>query len=419
MSASAPARAALEVLSARLWDAVYEGDEYAAVDVVLSAVDAGLDAESALLDVIAPVQALIGAEWAANRLGVAQEHTATAINDRVITALAHHLVPRPPWRGRVTVACVDGDWHVLPARLLAETLRLRGWQVDFLGAQIPVPHLIDHLHRTGPDALALSSSIATRLPTAHATITAVQAAGVPVLAGGAAFGPDGHYAGRLGADGWAPDARAAADRLEEVTVRPYAGPAARRPMEAPPHPADHEYTHVTRDAPRLVAEVVTALRERNPAVADDSDRRPECTAEDVAHLIEFLGVALYLDDSALFTGFVSWTTDLLTARGVPARSVVIALELLAERLEGLPRAVGLLRDGRAVLEGPRPEPGAPGRRPARRTPGQGSSGAGAGGGARPHAAVRAPGAGDDRPAAPGKERPGGGAEQDHSATSEG
>jgi methanogenic corrinoid protein MtbC1 len=156
----------------------------------------------------------VGLEWAANRITVTQEHTATAINDRVIAALAHHPASLPAvTAGRVTVACVDGEWHALPARLLAEVLRLRGWQVDFLGAQVPTPHLIAHLHHNGPDAVALSCSIPTRLPTAHAAITASQAVGATVLAGGAAFGPDGRYAYQLGADAWAPDARAAAERL--------------------------------------------------------------------------------------------------------------------------------------------------------------------------------------------------------------
>ena len=77
---------------------------------------------------------------------------------------------------------MDGEWHALPARLLSEVLRLRGWQVDFLGAQVPTPHLIAHLHQFGPDAVALSCMIPTRLPTAHAAITACQAAGVSVLA---------------------------------------------------------------------------------------------------------------------------------------------------------------------------------------------------------------------------------------------
>ncbi|MYS44742.1 cobalamin-binding protein, partial [Streptomyces sp. SID5998] len=101
--------------------------------------------------------------------------------------------------GTVTVACVDGEWHALPARLLAEVLRCRGHRVDFLGAQVPTPHLIAHLHRTAPAVVALSSSLPVRLPDAHTAITAVQALGIPVLAGGAAFGDDGRYARLLGA----------------------------------------------------------------------------------------------------------------------------------------------------------------------------------------------------------------------------
>jgi methanogenic corrinoid protein MtbC1 len=343
-----PGRTDTEVLSARLWEAVHEGDEHAAAEVVLPAVDAGLDPESALLDVIAPVQAKVGVEWAANRIGVAQEHAATAINDRVIAALAHRVpTPPRPAPGRVTVACVDGEWHAMPARLLAETLRLRGWQVDFLGAQVPVPHLIEHLHRTGPDALALSSSVPTRLPTAHATISACQAVGVPVLAGGAAFGSDGRFAGRLGADGWAPEARAAEARLGDLLARPYR-PAAHRPVDDLPHLADQEYTLVTRGGHRLVAAVLAALQERIPAMAGYTDRQRQHTAEDLAHIIEFLGVALYLDDTELFTRFIAWTCAILTARAVPAHSVVLALDLLTGRLQDFPRATGLLAAGRSA-----------------------------------------------------------------------
>jgi methanogenic corrinoid protein MtbC1 len=65
-----------------LWNAVVEGDEYAATDVVLDALADGLAAETVLLDLIGAVQGRIGEEWAANRLTVVQEHATTAINDR-------------------------------------------------------------------------------------------------------------------------------------------------------------------------------------------------------------------------------------------------------------------------------------------------------------------------------------------------
>ncbi|KDN19598.1 cobalamin B12-binding domain-containing protein [Amycolatopsis rifamycinica] len=330
----------------RLWKAVTAGDEYAAADLVVRALGEGIDPESVLLDVIAAVQRRVGREWAANRLTVAQEHAATAINDRVIAGFGHLLERPEPHLGRITVACVDGEWHAMPARLLAEVLRLRGFAVDYLGAQVPAPHLVTHLHRTGPDAVALSGSLATRLPAAHATITACQAAATPVIAGGAAFGPDGRYARLLGAEAWAPDARAAADRLADPLPRPH---AAQQPQDALPHLADQEYTLVTRSSGRLVKTVLAGLAERIPAMRAYTEQQRQYTAEDLAHIVEFLATALYVDDATLFTDFLSWTAGILTARGVPATALVPALELLEAELRDFPRATGLLRTARAEL----------------------------------------------------------------------
>lgn len=333
----------------RLWGAVIDGDEYAAGATVFSALDAGMSPEHVLLEVIAPVQRRIGTEWAANRISVAQEHAATAINDRVIAALAHHSsAQREVTAGRVTVACVDGEWHALPARLFAEVLRLRGWHVDFLGAQVPTPHLIGYLHQHSPDVVALSCSIPTRLPTAHAAITACQAAGMAVLAGGAAFGPDGRYARLLKADAWAPDARAAADLLSTGLPRtPHS--ATHQPVDDLPHLADQEYTFVRTSAPRLVEATLLGLGERFPAMASYTDMQRQHTIEDIAHIVEFLGTALYTDDDDLFAGFIVWTGEILAARGVPAASLIPALDLLGSQLHDYPRSQRLLLAARGRI----------------------------------------------------------------------
>ncbi|MBX9427240.1 MULTISPECIES: B12-binding domain-containing protein [Streptomyces] len=352
MSTSTPPRlpdaAHCEWLAESLWDAVSVGDEYTATALVLDALDEGVDPESVLLDVIAVVQGRVGEEWAADRISVAQEHAATAINERAVAALAVHTAARTtPTRGRIAVACVDGEWHALPARLLAEVLRLRGWQVDFLGAQVPSPHLITHLHHTRADAVALSSSIATRLPAAHAAITACQAVGVPVLVGGAAFGPDGRYATLLGADVWAPDARTAADHLARGPLpRPQ---VEHQQMDDLPHLTDQEYTLVSRNRAALVRAVLSALEEALPALRDYTDHQRERTAEDLAHIVEFLATALYLDDEELFVRFITWTARILVARGVPARCLPPALGLLVRELKDFPRATRILRRGTEAL----------------------------------------------------------------------
>nr|WP_055501273.1 cobalamin-dependent protein [Nonomuraea pusilla] len=344
-----------------LWAAATAGDEQAAVGVARDALDAGVDMEALLLDVVGAVQARVGAEWAANRISVTQEHVVTAVNERVIAALADHPGARRregSARGRLAVACVDGEWHALPARLLAEVLRLRGWTVDYLGAQVPTQHLVSYLHRTGPDAIALSSSIATRLPAAHAAIAACRATGTPVLVGGAAYGPGGRYARLLGADAWAPDARAAADLLARgLPRRPPAPPQAAGRL---PHLDDQEYTLLTRSSADLVRELMDELERRHPAVARYTPRQRQATAEDLAHVVEFLAASLYVDDPELFSGFLTWTASILTARDVPTGFLLSALDLLARRLTGLPRAAGVLAHAREVLCGglvPAPVPG--------------------------------------------------------------
>ncbi|MEU2678539.1 cobalamin-dependent protein [Streptomyces sp. NPDC007107] len=348
MSTHTLAAPGMRGLQDRLWAAVTDRDEHAAASVVLTALDDGVDAESVLLDVIAPVQARVGTEWAANRLSVAQEHAASAIAERVIAALAHHPAVRTaPRLGRVTVACVDQEWHVLPARLLAEVLTLRGWRVDFLGAQVPTPHLIGHLHSNGADVVALSSSIPTRLPTAHAAITACQAVGVPVLAGGAAFGPDGRHARRLGADAWEPDARSAARRIADGIAVPAAG---RQQIDDLPHLGDQEYTLVVRSRPQLVREVLAQLETRFPASAAYTEEQREHTAQDIAHVVDYLGVALYMDDDELFTDFLAWTAGILEARRVPAASLGPVLDVLGAELKDFPRTTRLLGRARTVLD---------------------------------------------------------------------
>ncbi|QTE01488.1 cobalamin B12-binding domain-containing protein [Streptomyces cyanogenus] len=345
----------------RLWQAVADGDEYTAVDILHKAAADGVDEETLLLEVIAPVQEKAGAEWAAGRITVAQEHAATAISERVVATLAHRRAGpgrHAPDRGRVTVGCVDGEWHAFPARLVAEVLRLRGWRVDYLGARIPTPHLVAHLHGTDPDAVLLSASVPTRLPTAHVAVTACQAVGVPVLAGGRAFGADGRHARLLGADGWAADARGAAAVLETGLARP--GPAAiRQVADDLPHLADQEYTMVVQSRPLLVKQTLADLETRFPAMRGYDDAQREHTAQDLAHIVDFLATALYVDDPGIFTAFLTWTAEILEARHVPARSVATGLDLLAGQLREFPRTLGLLHAGSAVVAArpTRPVPG--------------------------------------------------------------
>ncbi|MCX5064638.1 cobalamin-dependent protein [Micromonospora lupini] len=326
-----------------------DADEYAAIDVALGLLDAGVPPERVLLDLVAPAQAEVGERWARNEWSVAQEHAATHISERVVAAVAAYVDTRPTG-GRIVVACMDGEWHALPPRLVAEVLRLRGWQVTFLGASVPAAHLVSYLHRHDAQAVALACALPMRLPHAHRMIEACRRSDVPVVVGGRGFGADGRWAARLGA-AWAPNAPAAAELIaDERALR-------RVPAAQLGHLADDEYASLVRRRGELIDSALTDLRERVPATREYTAAQLDSTVSDLGHVVDSLAASLYVDDASLFTEFVGWLVEILTSRGVPARAVALTLEHYAAVLRDFPRASYALTRSRAELPATSPSGG--------------------------------------------------------------
>ncbi|MCX5116893.1 cobalamin-dependent protein [Micromonospora sp. NBC_00362] len=320
-----------------------DADEYAATDLAIGLLDAGVPAERVLLDLVAPAQAEVGERWARNEWSVAQEHAATHISEQVVAAVSAHVKPRPTG-GRIVVACMDGEWHALPPRLVAEVLRLRGWQVTFLGASVPAAHLVSYLHRYDAHAVALACALPMRLPYAHRMIEACRRSDVPVVVGGRGFGTDGRWARRLGV-AWAPDAPSAAELIADERALRGAPPARLA------HLADDEYAGLVRRRGELIDSALAELRERVPAARAYTAAQLDATVSDLGHIVDFLAAAVYVDDPSLFTEFVEWLSGILGSRGVPAGAVVLPLEHYAAALRDFPRAARALALGRAALPG--------------------------------------------------------------------
>lgn len=177
----------LDALRARYLKALLAGQRREALRLVLEeGLGRGASALDVHLGVIQEAQRELGRLWEENTVSVAQEHLASAISS---TALAHvyDRAPREPSNGRkVVVACVEGEQHDLPARLVADALDLAGFEVRFLGASVPTDHLLLLLQDERPDLLALSVTMAFNVPAVRAAVERVRRAdpGLPLLVGG-------------------------------------------------------------------------------------------------------------------------------------------------------------------------------------------------------------------------------------------
>lgn len=267
---------------------------------------------------LAPAMTQVGSLWQTAVWTVVDEHTATAVAEAGLSAAAAEC-DAPRLHGEVVLACAEGDWHSLPARMVAEVLVTHGWPVRFLGASHPTDMLLDHLVRHRPDAVLLSCAVPMALPALMRAVQDIHGLDLPVYVGGRALGSDPRRARALGADGWAPDAVGAVELLT------------RRPRHTPNHDVTARLDAYRTRQPLLpgwVDDATGALAALMPVLGGYSPEQRDRTRADLTHLLDMACVTLLLDDPTLLAEQCDWLNDILAARCVPPDAVTHGLTAL-------------------------------------------------------------------------------------------
>jgi methanogenic corrinoid protein MtbC1 len=151
-----PTTAGFPELASNYVNLQLRGDRRQALQFVDRLVQQGHSIPDIQQHVIAAAQREIGRMWEESRIGIAQEHMATAISQLALAQLYRYAQPLPARGRKVVVACVEGELHDFPARLVADALDLAGYDTRFLGADVPTGSLINVLEQENPNLLALS-----------------------------------------------------------------------------------------------------------------------------------------------------------------------------------------------------------------------------------------------------------------------
>ena len=114
--------------------------------------------------------------------------------------------------GRVVIGTVEGDLHDIGKNLVGIMLEGAGFEVIDLGTDVSAEKYAAAVKANLPQIVACSALITTTMPYMQSVISTLQEAGlrgrVKVMVGGAPVNEK--YAHEIGADGYAPDAAAAA-----------------------------------------------------------------------------------------------------------------------------------------------------------------------------------------------------------------
>lgn len=112
--------------------------------------------QPALVDeVVLPLLREIGRLWQAGSIKIAQEHTASAVVRTFLGGLLSEFNP-PEDAPVMVVSTPQGQGHELGALVVSLTAASQGWQVVYLGPDLPAEEIAAAAQRTGARLVALS-----------------------------------------------------------------------------------------------------------------------------------------------------------------------------------------------------------------------------------------------------------------------
>jgi DNA-binding transcriptional MerR regulator len=273
---------------------------------ILNQVFALYPPETVAVELLQRAAAEVGEGWYQGEVTVQQEHFCSALIVSRLEALI--MAAPPPTRpGSILVACPPEEYHIIGPLLLTFLLRRRGWQVLYLGANVPTVRLETTARAVRPQLAVMAAQ------QLHTAATLVEAAEVlreervPLAYGGLIFNllpalrkrVAGHFLG---------DAVATAPQVvETLMTAPHPVPSAKKIPEA-----YHQALDRFEDREVLIeAHIVQELSK------SDLARNHLTTANRKMSLN--IGAALALGDIHYLGTDIEWVRGLLRNHQVPDR----------------------------------------------------------------------------------------------------
>jgi methanogenic corrinoid protein MtbC1 len=128
----------------------------------------------------------IGNAWHEGEVSVQQEHFATAITNQRLEMLIA-AAPSPSRPERIITLCAPGDYHVFSSLLLTFLLRRQGFDVVYLGADVPVQELASTFIEVAPTLAIISAQRLHAASGLKDIALSLQSVDIKIAFGGLAF----------------------------------------------------------------------------------------------------------------------------------------------------------------------------------------------------------------------------------------
>lgn len=169
---------------------ILAGKRKPALDIIMNAYHGGYSIPCIYMDIFQEALYEIGRLWETNQITVADEHMGTAITQYVMSNLYQYFEVAKMHRGKLIMTGVEGELHQVGANMVADVLEADGWDVVFLGTNVPEKGVIESIRQHKADLFGISSTMLFNIPKVIRLVEATRKEfgdSVRIMLGGSAF----------------------------------------------------------------------------------------------------------------------------------------------------------------------------------------------------------------------------------------
>lgn len=153
----------------------------------------------------------VGTLWEQGKISVAEEHLATAVVSIVMASVYNKFYLPKKQKGTVVITSSPKELHSIGARMVADLLEFDGWEVYYLGSNVPEEDLIKFISILSPDILAISTTMTYNIDNTKDLISHIRNddkfSKMKIIVGGFAFTSKPETLKTIGADGYSKDCK--------------------------------------------------------------------------------------------------------------------------------------------------------------------------------------------------------------------
>jgi len=142
---------------------------------ILIADEAGVSPLVIFNDVLTPALIEVGRRWEMGILPVAQEKEISEVVRDLIAEIARRHIPEQSDGPAIVAGCVEYERHELGLRMICALLRIDGYRVYYLGADVSAEFLLQAIALHRPEVLLLSAMLPAAIESLERTIMQVRA----------------------------------------------------------------------------------------------------------------------------------------------------------------------------------------------------------------------------------------------------